>query len=95
MTGDLARVEDPALLCGQGKFLDDLDPLPGTLTAAIVRSPFPHARITGFDASQALASPGVTAVIGPPQMAELRPFPLSVRTPMPPPIHAPGRPRTG
>ena len=79
----LARVEDPALLCGQGKFLDDLDPLPGTLTAAIVRSPFPHARITGFDSSAALASPGVTAVIGPPQIAELGPFPLSVRTPMP------------
>ena len=48
----MARVEDPALLCGQGKFLDDLDPLPGTLTAAIVRSPFPHARITGFDAAR-------------------------------------------
>ena len=84
MTGDLARIEDPALLCGQGRFLDDLDPLPGTLTAAIVRSPFPHARITGFDASAALALPGVTAVIGPEQVAaELRPFPLSVRTPMP------------
>ena len=80
---NLARIEDPALLCGQGRFLDDLDPLPGTLTAAIVRSPVPHARITGFDASQALASPGVTAVIGPAQTAELRPFPLSVRTPMP------------
>ncbi len=79
----LARIEDPALLCGQGRFLDDLDPLPGTLTAAIVRSPVPHARITGFDASQALASPGVAAVIGPAQTAELRPFPLSVRTPMP------------
>ena len=52
---NLARIEDPALLCGQGRFLDDLDPLPGTLTAAIVRSPFPHARITGFDARQALA----------------------------------------
>jgi hypothetical protein len=23
---NLARVEDPALLCGQGQFLDDLDP---------------------------------------------------------------------
>ncbi len=80
---NLARVEDPALLCGQGQFLDDLDPLPGTLVAAIVRSPFPHARITGFDASAALASPGVAAVIGPAQTAELRPFPLSVRTPMP------------
>jgi 2-furoyl-CoA dehydrogenase large subunit len=81
---DTARVEDPALLCGQGRFLDDLDPLPGTLVAAIVRSPHPHARITGFDARAALASPGVTAVIGPQDVARgLRPFPLSVRTPMP------------
>ena len=48
MTPDLARVEDPALLCGQGRFLDDLNPLPGTLVAAIVRSPFPHALITGY-----------------------------------------------
>ena len=84
MTGDLARLEDPALLCGQGRFLDDLDPLPGTLAAAIVRSPHPHARITGFDATAALASPGVAAVIGPQDVARgLRPFPLSVRTPMP------------
>jgi 2-furoyl-CoA dehydrogenase large subunit len=84
MTGDLARLEDPALLCGQGRFLDDLHPLPGTLTAAIVRSPHPHARITGFDATAALASPGVTAVIGPQDVArDLRPFPLSVLTPMP------------
>jgi CO/xanthine dehydrogenase Mo-binding subunit len=84
MTGDLARVEDPALLCGQGRFLDDLDPLPGTLVAAIVRSPLPHARITGYDASRALAAPGVAAVIGPRDVAaELRPFPLSLRTPMP------------
>ncbi len=42
MTG-LARVEDAALLTGQGRFLDDLDPLPGTLVAAVVRSPHPHA----------------------------------------------------
>jgi 2-furoyl-CoA dehydrogenase large subunit len=84
VTGDLARIEDPALLCGQGRFLDDLDPLPDTLVAAIARSPHPHARITGFDARASLASPGVTAVIGPQDVARgLRPFPLSVRTPMP------------
>src|ERR1035437_3728233 len=46
----------PALLCGQGQFLDDLDPLPGTLVATIVRSPYPHVRITGFDARAALAT---------------------------------------
>jgi 2-furoyl-CoA dehydrogenase large subunit len=72
------------LVCGQGRFLDDLDPLPGTLVAAIVRSPHPHARITAVDLSRARAHPGVAAVIGPAEVAEsLRPFPLSVRTPMP------------
>ena len=84
MTGDLARIEDPALLCGQGRFLDDLDPLPGTLAAAIVRSPFPHARITGFDASRGARLARRGRGHRPAQMAaELRPFPLSVRTPMP------------
>ncbi|MCU1603758.1 MAG: aldehyde oxidase and xanthine dehydrogenase molybdopterin binding protein, partial [Modestobacter sp.] len=38
-----SRVEDAPLVTGQGRFLDDMDPLPGTLTAAIVRSPHPHA----------------------------------------------------
>jgi 2-furoyl-CoA dehydrogenase large subunit len=78
------RVEDPPLLTGQGRFLDDLDPLPGTLVAAIVRSPHPHARIRGVDLSRARAYPGVAAVIGPEEVAStLEPFPLSLRTPMP------------
>ena len=84
MTAPLARVEDAALLCGQGRFLDDLDTLPGALTAAIVRSPHPHARIHGIDAAAARNAPGVVAVIGPDDVAaELRPFPLSVKAPMP------------
>ncbi|HKN95908.1 MAG TPA: xanthine dehydrogenase family protein molybdopterin-binding subunit [Pseudonocardiaceae bacterium] len=79
-----ARIEDGALVCGQGRFLDDMDPLPGTLTAAIVRSPHPHARISSVDTGRALAHPGVAAVLGPADVErELRPFPLSVRTPMP------------
>lgn len=79
-----ARLEDPALLCGQGRFLDDLDPLPGALTAAIVRSPHPHAEVRGVDLRAARAQPGVIAVIGPEEIsADLRPFPLSLRTPMP------------
>jgi 2-furoyl-CoA dehydrogenase large subunit len=77
------RVEDAALLVGRGRFMDDLDPFPGTLEAGILRSPYPHARITGFDSSRALAAPGVRCVIGPEQTAALRPFPLSFRTPMP------------
>jgi 2-furoyl-CoA dehydrogenase large subunit len=79
-----ARLEDGPLVCGRGRFLDDLDPLPGTLVAAVVRSPHPHARILGMDASRALDHPGVAAVIGPDDvLAALRPFPLSVKIPMP------------
>lgn len=78
------RGEDAALLTGQGRFTDDLDPVPGSLHAAIVRSPHPHARIIGFDASATREMPGVVAVIGPDEVAaELRPFPLSVPTPTP------------
>ncbi|WP_030483601.1 xanthine dehydrogenase family protein molybdopterin-binding subunit [Nocardioides aequoreus] len=81
---DLARVEDAALLTGQGRFLDDLDPLPGTLVAAVVRSPHAHARIRGADLERARRMPGVAAVIGPEEvLATLKPFPLSVRTPHP------------
>jgi 2-furoyl-CoA dehydrogenase large subunit len=79
-----ARIEDPALLCGEGRFLDDLDPFPGTLVAAIVRSPHPHARIRDIDLERARSYPGVATVIGPAEVsAALKPFPLSVRTPMP------------
>ncbi|HET8682567.1 MAG TPA: xanthine dehydrogenase family protein molybdopterin-binding subunit [Micromonosporaceae bacterium] len=81
MTG--ARVEDPALLTGRGRFLDDLDPFPGTLSAAIVRSPYPHARIRAVDLTRARRHPGVAAVVGPAEVsADLRPFPLAVKVPM-------------
>ena len=38
------RVEDAALLTGRGRFIDDLGVRPGTLHAAILRSPHAHAR---------------------------------------------------
>lgn len=79
-----ARIEDPALLTGRGRFLDDMDPLPGTLTAAVVRSPHPHARIRSVNLERARRHPGVAAVIGPDEVTEtLRPFPLALDTPMP------------
>ena len=69
------RVEDDALLRGQGWFVDDLDPLPGTGVAAVVRSPFAHARIGAIDASEALAMPGVIGVVtGADVAAHSRPF---------------------
>jgi 2-furoyl-CoA dehydrogenase large subunit len=79
----VCRVEDVPLLCGQGRFLDDLDPMRGTLVAAVVRSPHPHATIRSVDLSRARQHPGVAAVLGPAEVLEtLRPFPLSLRTPI-------------
>src|SRR5215475_7443390 len=56
----VARLEDPALLTGRGRFVDDLD-LPGALHACFVRSPHAHARIRGIDATAVRAMPGVHA----------------------------------
>ncbi|MBM9465011.1 xanthine dehydrogenase family protein [Aeromicrobium sp. YIM 150415] len=79
----MARLEDARLVTGKGAFLDDLDPLPGTLVAAVVRSPHAHASITSIDLTRARAHPGVAAVIGPEEVAAaLSPFPLSLRAPM-------------
>ena len=70
------RVEDDQLLRGQGWFIDDIDPLPHAGHAAIVRSPFAHARILSVDASAALAVEGVLGVVTGAEIAAItRPFP--------------------
>jgi aerobic carbon-monoxide dehydrogenase large subunit len=56
------RVEDPRLLRGRGRFVDDLQPV-GLRHAAFVRSPHAHAHVTRVDASRARACPGVDAVL--------------------------------
>ena len=61
----------PALLKGQGKFIDDLPVTPNTLHAAILRSPYPHAHIRGINVERALAMPGVKAVVTGQEVAEL------------------------
>ena len=58
----IRRVEDPRLLTGRGRFIDDIR-LPGMLEAAVLRSPHAHARVLGIDTSRALALPGVHSVI--------------------------------
>ena len=55
------RVEDPALLRGQGRYVDDIK-LTDMVSATFVRSPFPHARLRGIDKSAAEAIQGVHAV---------------------------------
>ena len=57
----LTRREDPPLLTGQGRYVDDTEPT-GTLHAFVVRSPLAHARITGIDVTDAKEAPGVQAV---------------------------------
>jgi carbon-monoxide dehydrogenase large subunit len=56
------RVEDARLLQGQGRFVDDLK-RPGMLHAAVVRSSAAHGHIRSIDTTDALAMPGVVAVI--------------------------------
>jgi aerobic carbon-monoxide dehydrogenase large subunit len=50
------------LVAGRGRFVDDLQ-LPGMTWAAILRSPFAHARIRSIDTSAAEALPGVLYVL--------------------------------
>jgi carbon-monoxide dehydrogenase large subunit len=56
------RVEDQRFLTGLGRYTDDHN-LPGQARAVVVRSAYPHARISGMDKAAALAAPGVVAVL--------------------------------
>src|SRR5262245_3219288 len=55
------RFEDPRLLRGQGRFIDDVN-LPGQVYAVFVRSSHAHARITSIEVAKARNAPGVLAV---------------------------------
>jgi carbon-monoxide dehydrogenase large subunit len=57
----IRRAEDERLITGRGQFSDDFL-LDGQTYAAIVRSPYPHARIRGIDASRARAMKGVLGI---------------------------------
>src|ERR671925_632471 len=57
----MKRVEDPRMITGAAKYLDDLK-LPGMAYVAVLRSPYAHARINGIDTSKAAAHPGVVGV---------------------------------
>ncbi|MEW6767049.1 MAG: molybdopterin cofactor-binding domain-containing protein [Pseudomonadota bacterium] len=59
----IERVEDAALLTGRGRYIDDLGTRPGTLHAAILRSPHAHADVISIDASAARTAKGVVAVL--------------------------------
>jgi carbon-monoxide dehydrogenase large subunit len=70
------RREDPRLLRGEGRFVDDIK-LPGMLHAAFVRSPHAHARIRAIRTESARGLPGVAHVYTFDDLARwLKPLPL-------------------
>jgi aerobic carbon-monoxide dehydrogenase large subunit len=58
----VARTNDPRLLTGGARFVDDLE-LPGLAHAAVVRSPIAHGRIRSCATEAARAADGVLTVI--------------------------------
>ncbi|MFN8020485.1 MAG: xanthine dehydrogenase family protein molybdopterin-binding subunit [Acidimicrobiales bacterium] len=60
------RTEDPELLLGSVRYVDDLaapgGPLEGALHVVFVRSEMAHARIVGIDTGEAVTMPGVVGV---------------------------------
>ncbi|GAA0704335.1 xanthine dehydrogenase family protein molybdopterin-binding subunit [Streptomyces malaysiensis subsp. malaysiensis] len=56
----VARREDPRLLSGRGRFVDDIE-LPGMLHAQFVRSTVAHGTITEIDLTRVRQVPGVVA----------------------------------
>ena len=79
----IVRKEDPTLLCGHGRFADDLPAPAGTLHAHVVRSPHAHARIVRIDAAHALAQDGVWAVLTGEDVRRLSdPFLIALKAPI-------------
>ncbi|HSK23620.1 MAG TPA: aerobic carbon-monoxide dehydrogenase large subunit [Egicoccus sp.] len=77
----VARVEDPRLLRGEGRYLDDLGH--DALAVAILRSPHAHARILDIDVTDALDVDGLVAIYTyedlPPRLQQ--PLPLLIPHP--------------
>jgi 2-furoyl-CoA dehydrogenase large subunit len=79
----IERKEDARLLTGNAIFSDHYPVRPGTLHAAILRSPYAHANIVSIDTSAALAMPGVTAVMtGADVRALSEPFLMVLKLPL-------------
>ena len=80
----VVRKEDPALLTGNGRFVDDIV-LPELAHVAFLRSPFAHARIENIDARTAKEMSGVHAVLtyaDLPDTLQQRALPMIVPSPL-------------
>ncbi|HLI58978.1 MAG TPA: molybdopterin cofactor-binding domain-containing protein [Solirubrobacteraceae bacterium] len=73
----LRRKEDPPLITGMGRYLDDIS-VTGMLWMAFVRSPEAHAKIVSIDTSAAQARDGIDAVFTGADMTDLGgPLPMA------------------
>lgn len=72
----IKRKEDPRLITGEAKYLDDVR-LPGMLHAAILRSPYAHAKIKSIKTDQAAKYPGVVTVLTGQDFKELPALPCA------------------
>lgn len=86
----MTRREDPRLVSGNGRYLDDLGE--GALAVAFVRSPHAHARIVDVDVTEALEVEGLVAIYTYDDLADdpnprvSEPLPLLIPHPA---LHAP------
>ncbi|PTX61801.1 xanthine dehydrogenase molybdenum binding subunit apoprotein [Melghirimyces profundicolus] len=79
----IRRTEDARLMTGRGTYMEDLQPLPNLHHAAILRSPYPHARIKGIHTERAEQMPGVKGVVTGRDVARwTQPFPVGVTAPV-------------
>src|SRR3954454_18676311 len=73
----LRRKEDPPLITGKGRYVDDIQ-LPGMLYAAIVRSTEAHAKITSIDTSALEGRKDIKLVLPGEDMTDLAaPLPMA------------------
>ncbi len=72
----LRRKEDPRMITGRGRYVDDMV-VPGMLFMAVVRSPEAHAKITSIDTSAAAALPGIHGVFTGADLDLAAPLPMA------------------
>ncbi len=72
----IKRKEDPRLITGEAKYMDDVK-LPGMAYAAILRSPYAHARIKHINTEKAAKHPGVIAVFTGADFKDVNPLPIA------------------
>ncbi|MXZ79566.1 MAG: xanthine dehydrogenase family protein [Acidimicrobiia bacterium] len=83
------RREDPRLLAGAGRFVDDIN-RPDLLEAVFVRSPVAHGRLVSVDPDAALDTEGVVAVLTAEDLAQCcSPMGLGIGGPLIVPAHLP------